>query len=108
MSIEQEKVVDIIGDDEKTNEVVLFVTDHLPWGSDASEHLHLLQNKLNSYLAFIESGELLKAHPSADKKRVVIEIRAKYKPDATANMFYDKAIKKAEEAGIGLRYVVTG
>jgi hypothetical protein len=54
MTIEDARIVDFIGVDPVTGHVVLTITDHLPWDSD--EHVLLLQDKLNRYLAFVESG----------------------------------------------------
>ncbi len=61
MSITYSQVIDIwaIPNWEPDN-VVLYVSDHLEWGEKAEqgEHLQLLQDKLNTYVAFIESGDL--------------------------------------------------
>ncbi len=64
MSIEQTDLVDIISIDRMTGEVILTISDHLDW-SDCGAHLLLLQSKLNRYLAFVESGEILQSYPKA-------------------------------------------
>jgi len=51
MSIEQTGVVDAIGFDKRTGEVVLAAFDHLDW-NDESRHLALLEDKLATYLEF--------------------------------------------------------
>jgi len=56
MSITETKVVDIIAVPEwEPDNVVLVITDHLEWGDKAQqgEHLLLLQEKINTYIAFI-------------------------------------------------------
>lgn len=63
MSVENTQVIDLIGFEESTGKVILTIADHLPW--DDSEHLPLLQKKLISYLAFIESGEIYESYPRA-------------------------------------------
>ena len=58
MTVEQTKILDIISIDPKANEVVMTISDYLDW-EDKRAHLLLLQEKINSYLAFIENGEIL-------------------------------------------------
>ena len=60
MSIDQNRVVDFIGMDLIKNEIILTISDHLEWG--VTDHLVKLQEKLNNYLSFIESGELYEAY----------------------------------------------
>jgi hypothetical protein len=64
MTISQTNVIDIVGIEEPTQRVVLTVVDHLSW-EDEEGHYRALTNKLNAYLHFIESGELLKRYPDA-------------------------------------------
>ncbi|QQR60570.1 hypothetical protein IPH19_04135 [Candidatus Uhrbacteria bacterium] len=108
MSVEQEKIVDFIGDNEAANEVVLFITDHLPWDDSANEHLNLLQKKINKYIAFIESGELVQLRPSAVSKKKVIEVQTKYENSDIANSFYKHAKERMDGSGIELRFSYQG
>lgn len=64
MSMTETNVVDIIAvPDWEPENVVLVITDHLEWGDKAQqgEHLLLLQEGMNTYIASIESGELLES-----------------------------------------------
>ena len=104
MSIDQPKVIDIIADDE-SDRVTLFITDHLPWDhSTTTDHFAKLQDKLNSYLAFIERGELIQNRPAAVGRRVVIEVRGKYALSDVAQQFYSKASEVVQNAGFELRF----
>src|SRR5687768_1008837 len=96
MSVEQVSVVDIIGTSESTDAVYLTISDHLEWND---EHLLILQEKLNTYLAFVESGEIYTSFPDARGKKLVFEIVLKYRPNATALSFLHKAAAVVEEAG---------
>ncbi len=81
MSITESKVIDIIVVPEgEPDNVVLVITDHLEWGdkSQQGEHLLLLQEKINTYIAFIESGELLESYPPAKGKNPKIRINGLY------------------------------
>jgi uncharacterized protein DUF6572 len=67
MSVEQTDVVDILGIDRETGHVVLTISDHLDW-SDSARHQIILQKKLNRYLAFVESGEILEQIPKREEQ----------------------------------------
>ena len=54
----------IISTDTQTGHVVLTISDHLDW-SASTWHQRILQAKLNKYLAFVESGELLERYETA-------------------------------------------
>lgn len=102
MSIDQTDVVDFISINLATDEVFLTITDHLQW--DSSEHLWLLQEKINAYLRFIESGEVFESYPDAKNRKFVIDVRCKYKPNQSALNFLQRVIVVVEAAGFNLRY----
>jgi hypothetical protein len=94
MTIEQTDVVDIIGTNPKTNEVLLVISDHLEWTDDDQSdkfHMYLLQQKFNSYLEFIESGEIYRTYPDAIGKEIVIKIMAKFPMNDQASAFLERA-----------------
>ncbi|WP_261334802.1 DUF6572 domain-containing protein [Rhizobium leguminosarum] len=84
MSLDQTNVVDAIGVDDATGELVLTITDHLEWTGSDKEHLLLLQEKLNTYLGFVESGEMLETYPDAKGRAVLIDVVCKYLPSQHA------------------------
>ena len=104
MPIEQTAVIDFIGVDRTTGEVVLTITDSRDWHDSVREHLLLLQDKINSYLRFVESGELLDAYPEAKDRLVVISVVGRHLPNAEAMEFYGKARSAIEKAGFQLRF----
>lgn len=105
MSIEQTNVVDFVSIDPKTERVVLTISDHLPW-DERGTHLKLLQDKLNSYLAFIESGELQERYPKAVGRKATIRIHGKFPLDQQAKQFVDMATPVIREAGFDLQFVL--
>ena len=107
MSIEQRKVIDIVGVDEEANEVVLTISDHLRWDDPKSNHLLLLQDKINDYLAFIESGELLETYPDAKGRKPIIQVYAKHPLNDVAEQFYKKVAQIVANAGFELRFRLT-
>ena len=57
MAVDQTRVVDTVGLETETGAVILTIYDHLDW-SDTLAHQTVLQEKINTYLLFIESGEI--------------------------------------------------
>lgn len=54
--------------------VVLLELQLRPDGSDADVHLKALQDKLNAYVAFIESGQMAQTSPDKSWSNVAIDI----------------------------------
>lgn len=81
MSIEDLNKVDMIGIPEENKSIVnLGFTDHLSWHKEVEKHLFLIQEKINSYIRFIESGEVYESFPAAkERDKFLIEIGFKYK-----------------------------
>jgi hypothetical protein len=105
MAVDNASVVDAVGIENASGEVVLTVSDHLDWVDEAA-HLEVLQSKLNTYLAFVESGELLEQYPGAAGRPVRIEVVLKYPPSASAERFFSEAAATVQAAGFTLAYVV--
>ena len=92
MTVEQTKVIDIISLDKRTGQVVLTVSDHLEW-NDRTRHQEILQAKLNAYLAFIESGEILEKYPDAVERTIAVKVVLKFKPNLEGRAFLGRAQK---------------
>ncbi len=104
MSIEQTNVVDAVGVDNVTGEVVLTITDQIEWTGSDNEHFLLLQEKLNTYLGFVESGEIFDTYPNAKGKGVLIDVVYKYPLNQQAQEFYSKVIRIVEGSGMKFRH----
>jgi hypothetical protein len=101
MTIEQSDTIDIASIDKASGELWLTISDHLPWADDEDDHLVLLQDKLNAYLGFIESGQVFEELPNAAGRSVVINIIGKFPLSQTAERFFANA--QAAVAGAGFR-----
>ncbi len=77
MAIDNKDVVDLIGIDINTGVCKMTISDHLDW-IDSQNHLLNLQDKINSYIDFKESGQIFKDYPSSKNKPITIEIVGKY------------------------------
>ena len=104
MSVDQTNVVDAIGVDNSTGDLVLTIMDHLEWIGNDNEHLLLLQEKLNTYLSFVESGDLLESYPNAKGRAVLIDVVCKYPPSQQAQGFYNQVTQIVEGVGMKLRH----
>ena len=83
--------------------VILVITDHLDWKDfDEGHHLELLQGKINTYLHFVEDGQLTQTRPDLKGVPVVIRIDAKYPPSQEGAKFYRLAGPVVAKAGASL------
>lgn len=98
MSIEQRGVVDFVSTDKADGHVTLTISDHLPWQS-GNEHLLVLQDKINDYLAFLESGEIYKTYPTALGREIEIRLICKYSPAGDGVRFLELASETIRKAG---------
>lgn len=106
MSIIDAKVVDIVGVDSEKAIARLIIADHLEWTDPVGKHLLLLQEKINSYLRFLEGGELEQHYPNSKGCKCEIEIAMKYEPSPEALHFIGKARKIVQDGGFDLTYKV--
>ena len=103
MSIDQIEVIDLATIDKVSGDLWLTITDHLSWDANEAEHLALLQNKLNTYLGFIESGELFAKIPEAKGRSIVINLVGKFPLSEQADIFVSKASDAIRGAGFQLQ-----
>jgi hypothetical protein len=103
MSVDQTNTIDFASIDNATGDLWLTISDHLPWDENEGNHLALLQNKLNAYLRFIESGEVLKL-PGAEGRSVVINLVGKFPLSQEADSYFAKARGAIEGAGFRLQF----
>lgn len=105
MSVQQTNTVDSIGIDKKTGIVILTISDHLGW-TNIEDHLLLLQEKINTYISFIESGEIYETYPSATDKPLRIDILFKNEIPEEATNFIKNIEPILENIGIKLHHEV--
>ena len=89
MSVIDTESIDAIGMEKEFKRIFLSIVDPLMW-DDEDIHLFTLQEKINTYLYFIESGELLKAFPDSEGFNIAIELVLKHMPSDQAITFFDK------------------
>lgn len=100
MTVENADVVDFVAYDEGSQIVRLVITDHLDW-DDELTHLYALQEKVNKYLAFVESGELAEQFPHFASRPVHIDVEFLHQPTTHAcTHFLEKAERVIRSAGM--------
>lgn len=104
MTVEQFDKVDFIGLDNENKKIVLFITDHLEWEDDG--HFMILQEKLNKYLDFIESGDIWEKYEDKKDYSCGIELVAKYDFTDEAIEFLEKVKEIVEGLGFEFHYKV--
>lgn len=94
-------VVDAIDIDKDPGTACLILSDQLPW-DDA--HLHALQDRINAYLAFVQSGELFLAYPQTMDLDLKIDVIMRFRPTEKVLAFLRQAESIIEESGILFGY----
>jgi hypothetical protein len=105
MGLENSKTVDAVGTDKDTGTVILTILDAWNW-SHVDTHLRALQAKLNTYLDFVASGQLLREYPQGAGKPVRIDILFRCDAPTVAVVLLDDARNVAEAQGVGLNCMV--
>jgi len=91
--------------------VSLTIVDDLDWSAE-QEHLMLLQNKLNAYLAFVESGEVFDRLAEEVGRKVPrstpvkVSILAKCDVTPRAQAFLEHAVDAFRKTGVTLAHRV--
>jgi hypothetical protein len=102
MAVDDPDTVDIMSLDAH-GAIILTIADHLGW-NDSRSHQYTIQMKMNRYLSFIESGEILGHYPDAGARRVVIRVVTMTEPDADGISFLRSAQAIVERAGFGFEH----
>jgi hypothetical protein len=103
VSIDQPKVVDFCGISQTDGCCVLAISDDREWNS--WEHLLALQEKLNNYLAFIESGEIHTVRPECRGRAIEILIRCRFTPEGDDDISFLQLARHAIQSA-GFRFSV--
>ena len=107
MSVIDRNTIDItsIEGNGKHRDLVLYISDHLEWGEDVTdEHLRILQDKLNDYLDFIVSDQVLEHYSKEKYDYIVIRVLFSCQIPDDAKEFLEKASQIIKEAGYYLEW----
>ncbi|OKP95667.1 DUF6572 domain-containing protein [Paenibacillus sp. P46E] len=100
MSVLDKNKIDGIGKSKSENKLALMIADHLDWENE-HQHLTFLQDKINAYISFIESGQVYSLYP--DSKLVdgfIFDLRFAYKPTENCNKLLELFRKSTQDLKI--------
>ena len=105
MSIDDASKIDIVATRPESDEVKLVIADHLTW-SDPDAHCRMIQDKVNTYIAFVESRQLweVKGHRIPERPHIFITLAAKHAPAEVAWEFLSQL--RAALNNIGIEFEV--
>ena len=87
MAVDNKNVIDLVSINPE-GKSVLTISDHLEWNTK-NDHLLILQDKINSYVDVLESGQIYDSYPEAKNKDFIIQLVMKYLPDKDGRKFLD-------------------
>jgi hypothetical protein len=102
MAVDERNVIDFVSTG-KDGTVTLSIADHLSW-ADEPQHLYQLQEKLNRYMDFVNSGELAEKFPEAADLRSVIKVHFVHPPTSSAKEFLSKVASLVEAEAVSFAY----
>jgi hypothetical protein len=105
--IEHAGVIDFLGFDQTSSEVLLTMVESRPWTPD-SPQLFQLQEKLNAYLSFVLDGEMLEAYPQFAQKPVRLRLECATPPGEAEIAFLQHVYEQTLLQGIAFEVEVVG
>ena len=102
MSVVDSNKIDAMGKSKEKKELSLLIADHLEWENEY-EHLVILQDKINSYLAFIESKQYESTYPKDNFESFVIEIHFQHGMTDNCLKFLETVASQAEELNVTIK-----
>jgi hypothetical protein len=108
MSVRETDTIDYIYLEEESEAPVLVVSDPLGWTKqEESSHIELLTEKLNTQIAFVNTGQLVQVWPEFhDGKIVWVEVAARCALSQRAHEFYQHAGGVMADANMKLRLML--
>lgn len=98
MSLEQAEVIDLVTES-PSGEINLIMSDTERWDG-SPERVLQLQDKLNTYYAFVDSGQLYELHPQARGRPIRFQLDTLEPLDPTTQAAADEAARSLAEEGI--------
>lgn len=108
MSVIDNNTIDAMALTEDNKGIALLITDHLDW-SDEYKHLITLQEKINTYVAFLEEKQYEDTYKNTTITYGIIEIHFLYEITSNAEKFLQSIQDQAGELGIRIEcYISSG
>lgn len=111
MAIDDPNVIDGMALNKENNALVLLLTDHLSWDGENAlsefDHLNLLQDKINAYISYLESGKYEETYSTEQIAFAIIEIHFKYTITENCEKFLNEVQNQIGQFGIKIEAVIT-
>lgn len=104
MTVLESGVIDFVVPVNKQGVTELIIVDQMPWAIEQSEHLVALQDKLNSYFAYVDEGQLFEDFPNARGRAIIFKIMALYSPNTNGENLLAHVRQALEEIGATLEF----
>lgn len=105
MSVLDIEAIDGVAINKDGNELRMLISDHLEWENEY-EHLFKLQNKINSYLCFIDSRQYIEIYPKYNFSMFCIEIHFKHEITKNCSKFLKVINKQLLASNITVEYFI--
>lgn len=106
MSILESDRLDGLAITNNENTLAMLISDHLDFENE-HEHLFALQNKINSYIAFIEEKQYMQIENfNKSFEDFIIEIAFKFSPTENCIKFLNAVQNQLAELKINIQYEV--
>ncbi len=101
MSVAESNVVDAIAYDNDGKTLIMEIYDHLNFeGEFEYDHIVILQNKLNTYLWYIESKQYADVYPKKEFSEYIINIKFMYQLSDNCKKYIDISNQKLFKSNI--------
>lgn len=105
MAVDNTNVIDGMAIDKERKAICLLLIDHLAWEYDSNtlseyDHLILLQEKINSYLSYLEAKQYEEPYPEEEIAMAVIQIHFKYHITHNCEKFLNTVQNQVGQYGI--------
>ena len=89
MSVDESATIDFVALDKITGDITLAISDHLHW-DDKILHANLIMQKINTYIEFVETGQVYETFPQQDGQKIFIQVTHKYQIPTFALKFFEQ------------------
>ncbi len=108
MALDKTEVVDIVATKPGASNALLLLVDDWEW-DDEHGHLLALQEKLNTYIAYVEGGQLVRDYPTANGQDVAIQAKFLHLPPESVQAgFLSQAEQLLVNTGIEFEWSFEG
>ena len=87
-------------------QLIMLISDHLRWDAYQTAHLKMLQDKLNTYIRYIDTKEYKKKYPDKEISSFVIDVVFLYPYDTGFVRMIGLVRDELEKRSITIKYSV--